>query len=306
MGESPVDRGDASSVIPTACGCIALYAWAMSGTIEDIATAAEHLRAGGVVAFPTETVYGLGADAFNEQAVARVYELKGRPARNPLIVHVSGPEMARRVVAGWPDEAEALARAFWPGPLSIILPKSNGVPDLVSAGGPTVAVRCPLHPMALALLFEFEGPLVGPSANLSGQVSPTSSEHVRDAFGDTDVIILEGGRCSAGIESTVLSLADLRTPRVLRPGLVGPEEIARVLGRSVGMIDPRSAAHDGPLASPGLLDRHYAPRTPARLFGASDWPTIIDDQQGAAVVLTHRLRDVEPPHRVIAMPPTPD
>jgi L-threonylcarbamoyladenylate synthase len=278
----------------------------MSGTIEDIAAAAEHLRAGGVVAFPTETVYGLGADAFNERAVARVYELKGRPTRNPLIVHVSGPEMARQVVAAWPEEAEALARAFWPGPLSIILPKSAGVPDLVSAGGPTVAVRCPLHPMALALLFEFEGPLVGPSANLSGQVSPTSSEHVREAFGNTDVMILDGGRCSAGIESTVLSLADLRTPRVLRPGLVGPEEIARVLGRSVEMGDPRSGPHDGPLASPGLLDRHYAPRTPARLFGAAEWPGVLENPHGVTVVITHRLRDVVPPHHLIAMPPTPD
>lgn len=276
----------------------------MSGTIEEINVAAEHLRKGGVVAFPTETVYGLGADAFNERAIARVYELKGRPARNPLIVHVSGPEMARRVVSAWPDEADALSREFWPGPLSVILPKSPSLPESVTAGGPGVAVRCPLHPTALALLFEFAGPLVGPSANLSGQVSPTTAAHVREAFGDTDVMILEGGHCTGGIESTVLSLIDVARPRILRPGLVGPEEIARVLGRSVAMASHPRQDNGSPLESPGLLGRHYAPRTPARLFGASDWPGVLGEEP--AVVITHRLREVPLPHQLITLPHTAD
>lgn len=273
----------------------------MSGTIGDITTAARILREGGVVAFPTETVYGLGADAFNERAVARVYELKGRPKRNPLIVHVSGPEMARRVVSTWTDDAEALAREFWPGPLSIILPKSPALPEIVTAGGPSVAVRCPFHPTALALLFEFESPLVGPSANLSGQVSPTTAQHVRQAFPEDDVFVLEGGACTGGIESTVLSLADPKHPVILRPGLVGPEEIARVLRRSVTLASPASQG-DGALPSPGLMDRHYAPRTPARVFDAADWPRVVEQAPGPAVVVTHRLRDVHPPHRLICMP----
>jgi L-threonylcarbamoyladenylate synthase len=291
---------------------MALYAWSMSGTIEDIALAAEHLRAGGLVAFPTETVYGLGADAFNEAAVARVYQVKGRPTRNPLIVHVSGPEMARRVVSSWPPEADILARAFWPGPLSIILPAARNVPPGVTGGGPTVAVRCPLHPSALALLFEFDGPLVGPSANLSGQVSPTSAEHVRESLGDADILILDGGQCSGGIESTVISLADPRHPRVLRAGLVGADDISAALARPVAMHEPanpgdeRGPSAHGPLASPGTMDRHYAPRTPAHLFDAMQWPGVLDVSTGPAAVITHRLREVPPPHMLIAMPSTPD
>ena len=149
---------------------------------EDIAAAVTRLRAGGVVAFPTETVYGLGADVLSEQAVARVFELKGRPSHNPLIVHVASAAMARTVVApgAWSSEADALARAFWPGPLSIVLPKAAAVPSNVTGGGPNVAVRCPDHPTTLALLEAFGGPLVGPSANPSGRVSPTTASHVRE------------------------------------------------------------------------------------------------------------------------------
>lgn len=269
--------------------------------IANIQEAAERLRSGGVVAFPTETVYGLGADAFNELAVARVFALKNRPGNNPLIVHVSGPEMARRVVAAWPEEAERLAREFWPGPLSFILPKRASLPLSVTAGGEYAAVRCPSHPTALALLFEFDGALVGPSANPSGAVSPTTAEHVRDGFGDADLTILDGGACTAGIESTVLSLIEVDAPRVLRPGVIGADEIAGVLGRRVSHQD-RSAARLGPLRSPGLLDRHYAPHAPAKLFRASEWPDVVHDHDGAVVVITHQLREVGPPHAILAMP----
>src|SRR5262245_53340115 len=228
---------------------------------EEIAAAVARLRAGGVVAFPTETVYGLGADALSERAVARVFELKGRPGNNPLIVHVASAAMARDVVApgAWGREAELLSTAFWPGPLSIVLPRSAAVPANVTAGGPNVAVRCPDHPTTLALLEAFGGPLVGPSANPSGRVSPTTAAHVREAFGD-EVMVLDGGACRAGIESTVVSLVG--TARVLRPGVIGAGEIGRVLARDVE--EARHAPQEEslasrPMESPGRLASHYAP-----------------------------------------------
>lgn len=263
-----------------------------------------------MVAFPTETVYGLGADALNEDAVARVFRLKGRPATNPLIVHVSGPEMARALVArgAWTDDADRLARALWPGPLTLVLPASAHVPRTVRAGGCTVAVRAPNHPMAMALLMLFGGPLVGPSANLSGRVSPTRASHVREAFDDDDVMTLDGGACAVGIESTVLSLADGR-PTILRPGVIGPEAIAEVLGREVrvrdgGAVEPGAGA----MPSPGLLPVHYAPHTPTTVVDAPDLDDLLEDANEDArhvVVLSHGLAcDVRPPHELIRMPAT--
>lgn len=238
-----------------------------------IRAAADRLRAGGVVAFPTETVYGLGADAFSAAAVARVFALKGRPAHNPLIVHVSGPEMAQSVIApgAWSQHAQRLARAFWPGPLTIVLPRAERVPEAVAAGGSTVAVRSPDHPTALALLYALGAPLVGPSANRSGDVSPTRAEHVRQAFPDeSEVLVLDGGACPVGIESTVVDISDERTgPRVLRPGAIDAAMLARVLECDVVGASSPAGAHasdgHGIVRSPGMLDRHYAPRTPAHL-----------------------------------------
>ena len=234
----------------------------------DLERAVLCLRAGGIVAFPTETVYGLGADALNEAAVASVFALKGRPSNNPLIVHVSGPEMARSVVAEWPDAANRLARAFWPGPLTLVLPRAACVPPAVTAGGDTVAVRSPDHPTAHALLMLFGRPLVGPSANRSGHVSPTTAAHVRQAFGERDVLVLDGGACGTGIESTVVSLVS-RPFRVLRRGVIGAAALADVLGEEV--LDEPGHAHtaDGatsPLPAPGQLPTHYAPHTRATLF----------------------------------------
>lgn len=235
---------------------------------EAIAEGVRSVLAGSLVAFPTETVYGLGADAFRADAVEAVFRLKGRPSANPLIVHVSGPEMARRVVAHWPAEAERLAGAFWPGPLTLVLPRSSGLPDAVTASGPTVGVRCPDHPVALALIEASGTPLVGPSANPSGRISPTTADHVAAGFAETGLLIIDGGACRAGIESTVLDLTT--TPaRVLRLGVIGAEAIARVMGRPVAVgTDPASTGHTGstaPVASPGLLGPHYQPRTPVRL-----------------------------------------
>jgi L-threonylcarbamoyladenylate synthase len=235
------------------------------------------LRAGDVVAFPTETVYGLGADARNPDAVSKVFALKGRPANNPLIVHVADIEMARTVVRAWTPQAMELAERHWPGPLTLVLERAEGIPDVVTGGGSTVAVRCPDHAVALELLRAFDGPLVAPSANLSGTISPTTAAHVRSIF--EDVLVLDGGPCRAGIESTVVSLLD-DPPLVLRLGALSLDQFG---------IHTNTAARtpSGPLPSPGMLDRHYAPRTPMSLFDGEAWPGVLAAYPGA-IVLTHR------------------
>lgn len=273
----------------------------MSSGPEEIAAAIARLRDGGIVAFPTETVYGLGADAFNPKAVARVFELKGRPANNPLIVHVSSAAMAREVVASWPRTAEALAEAFWPGPLSIVLPKSTRVPSIVTAGGANVAVRCPEHPLTLALIETLGTPLVGPSANPSGRTSPTCAEHVRASFTERDVLVLDGGVCRRGIESTVLQL--LPAPKILRPGVIGAGAIERIVGSSVSRFAADSSALSEPLASPGLLEQHYAPHTPAYLVGEHQVDEAISRVPGPVVVVTASAVQVRSPHLVEPMPP---
>ncbi len=230
----------------------------------EIELAAERLGEGGLVGFPTETVYGLGCDARNREAVARVYAIKGRPANNPLIVHVSDIEMARSCAGEWPASGDVLGGAFWPGPLTLVVARGSTIPAVVAGGGDTLAIRVPAHPVALALIERFGGPIVGPSANRSGMVSATTAEHVRAQWGD-EVLVLDGGACQRGIESTVVDISGDRVA-VLRRGVIGAEQIARVLGREVedagGDV---SGVSTGALASPGLLERHYAPRTPARL-----------------------------------------
>ncbi len=235
----------------------------------ELADAVDRLRSGGLVAFPTETVYGLGADAFSDAAVEAVFRLKGRPNRNPLIVHAADIAMARTAVSSWPDEAQALAERFWPGPLTLVVPKADIVPPRVTAGASTVAVRCPDHPLTAALLHAFGRPLVGPSANPSGRVSPTAADHVRLYFAPRQVLVLDGGACRAGIESTVVSLADPTFPVVLRPGVVSAAAIAATLGRPVAAIDTHGATH-GPLAGPGMLPSHYAPGTVARMVSSEE------------------------------------
>ncbi len=229
---------------------------------EGIARGVRRLREGKLVAFPTETVYGLGADALNENAVARVFALKGRPSNNPLIVHVSDDAMARRVVRDWNGPAATLAGAFWPGPLTLVLPKADEVPGNVTGSGDTVAVRCPEHPVALALIEAFGNPIVGPSANPSGYISPTTPEHVRSAFDTEDLIVLEGGNCRAGIESTVLDLST-GTPTILRLGVIGAHRISETLGVEVEIT--RSHGSPDEARSPGMIGAHYQPHTPARL-----------------------------------------
>jgi L-threonylcarbamoyladenylate synthase len=223
-----------------------------------IRCAVQHLRAGEVVALPTETVYGLAANALDARAVARIYEIKGRPAHNPIIVHVATVEMARRCVADWPAMADQLARAFWPGPLTLVLPRRDDIPAIVTAGGPTVGVRWPGHPFIQAVIRECGFPLAAPSANLANQLSPTSAEHVREQLGSKLRLIIDGGQAQVGIESTVLDLT-ARPPRVLRPGMIHRESLQAVVGGGLSS-EAGAPGAERALRSPGLLPRHYAPR----------------------------------------------
>ncbi|MCF8496447.1 MAG: threonylcarbamoyl-AMP synthase [Alphaproteobacteria bacterium] len=232
----------------------------VAATPEHIAEAAAILKRGGLVAFPTETVYGLGANALDGQAVARVYEAKGRPAFNPLIVHVpSARDAALHVHMN--EDAQILADKFWPGPLTLILPrrKKSSVSDLAAAGLDTLAVRVPLHPVAQALLKESGIPLVAPSANASGKLSPTTPAHVADSLDDRVDMILAAGACPVGLESTVLDLSVGR-PVILRPGAVTTEELSEALN-----VDVLAGEGSGIIKSPGQLLKHYAPETRLRL-----------------------------------------
>ncbi len=229
-----------------------------------VGDAAEILRFGGVVAFPTETVYGLGANAFNRRAVARVFEIKNRPHFDPLIVHVADRRQARCLVKDFPADAWKLAERFWPGPLTLVLPKIDSLPGLVTAGLPSVAIRVPNHAVALAMLWETGVPVAAPSANPFGMVSPTTAEHVRDQLGDQVDLILDGGPCPVGVESTIVSFCGPR-PTLLRAGGLPVEEIEAV----IGPLDVPAAEEKVPL-SPGRLPRHYAPRTPLILGSEND------------------------------------
>jgi L-threonylcarbamoyladenylate synthase len=227
----------------------------------NVARAAQALRGGGLVAFPTETVYGLGADAANPAAVARIFAAKGRPAEHPVIVHVADVAAAQHWAASMPAGARDLAEAFWPGPLTLILPRAGHVSDVVTGSQPSIGLRAPSHPVARALLASFGGAIAAPSANRFGHVSPTTAQHVADDLGAAVDLILDGGACEVGIESTIVAFT-ARTPMLLRLGAIDVGAIARVLG---SMPAARDAA--APRAS-GTLASHYAPRTPASLVTA--------------------------------------
>jgi L-threonylcarbamoyladenylate synthase len=242
---------------------------------EVIARAARLLRSGRLVAFPTETVYGLGANALDPSAVERIYAAKGRPDYNPLIVHVADTDAARNLVRAWPDHAEILANAFWPGPLTFVLPKRPIVPDAVTANLPAVAVRVPAHPVARALLVEAAIPIAAPSANRSMLLSPTTGAHVEKSLGDAVDLILDAGPSDVGIESTVIDLT-MPEPVLLRPGTISLHEIEKLIG-PVGTAE--RVAGSTPRASPGMLDRHYSPRARLMLAESRDVASVVDQQR---------------------------
>lgn len=232
----------------------------LPATSENVKKAAKIIREGNLVAFPTETVYGLGADALNAHAVARIFEAKNRPYFDPIIVHIAEFYQVRRLCSSVDRRAKKLMERFWPGPLTLVLPKSSIVPDIVTAGLPTVAARMPSHPIALDLIKEAGTPIAAPSANPFGYLSPTTAEHVGEQLGDKIDLILDGGRCPIGVESTVIFLAKGKA-LLLRPGGLALEDIENMIGK-VEMASPNPSS---PL-SPGQLPKHYSPRTPIRLL----------------------------------------
>lgn len=237
--------------------------------------AAALLRSGGLVAFPTETVYGLGAHALDAAAVQRLFDAKGRPSIDPLIVHVPSLDAAAPLVTGIPDVARRLAEKFWPGPLTLILPRSPVVPDAVTAGLPTVALRAPAHPVARALLDAAGVPVAAPSANLFSRPSPTTAGHVRDDLDGRIDLILDGGTTDVGVESTVLDLTTT-PPVILRPGAIGVKALRRLVPDV--QIHARTVADGTAAPSPGLLEKHYSPRTPMTLYeGDAAVATLVGD-----------------------------
>ena len=232
-----------------------------------IAEAARALRDGRLVAFPTETVYGLGAHGLDARAVERIYEAKGRPAYNPVILHVADAQAARGLAAHWPAAAEGLAARYWPGPLTLVLRRAAIVPDIATAGLDAVGIRVPAHPVALALLVAAQIPVAAPSANRSTELSPTSADHVARALGDRVDVLLDGGDTTLGIESTVLDLTGER-PVLLRPGLLTREELELL----IGPIDlpAHQPEGDAPRRAPGQLERHYAPRAELEVVPADE------------------------------------
>lgn len=229
--------------------------------------AAAVLRSGELAALPTETVYGLAANALDPGAVAKVFAVKGRPLNNPLIVHVASLEMARQCVAEWPAAAQKLSAAFWPGPLTLVLPKAACVPSIVTAGGATVGVRWPSHPVIQAVIRACGFPVAAPSANRFAELSPTTAAHVRKSLGESVPLIVDAGQTPVGIESTVLDLTE-RPPRLLRPGMIHAETLLAVIGEL--SCAPSGVPGQAPLRSPGQLPRHYAPKVKLVVWSWAD------------------------------------
>lgn len=268
---------------------------------EALAPAGRVLREGGLVAFPTETVYGLGANALDDDAVMRIFRAKGRPGYNPLIVHVASSDAARELALEWTETAGRLAEAFWPGPLTLVLPKRAIVPDRVTAGLASVALRVPGHAVARALLEVAGVPVAAPSANRSTEISPTTAAHVEKGLRDRIDVIVDGGPAGMGIESTVVDLTQ-GAPVLLRPGSVSAAEIEAVAGE---VRLPTGAVEAGaPRPSPGMMERHYAPRADLRLYPPARWEEACRDARRAAEAgmrVGSLTRDAEPPAGVLAV-----
>lgn len=265
-----------------------------TATPAELQRAAALLRAGELVAFPTETVYGLGADAANPAAVAKIFAAKGRPADHPLIVHLPSAAHLARWAREIPAAAERLAAVFWPGPLTLILKRQPAVPDAVTGGQDTVGLRVPNHPLALGLLQAFDGGIAAPSANRFGRISPTTAAHVREELGERVPLVLDGGPCAVGIESTILDLSR-GVPVLLRPGAIGAADVARVLGRPPEI---RAAQDEAPRVS-GSLAAHYAPRTPLQRVSEAQLVQCVKqaiDAGERVAVLALSAAPMNPPH----------
>ena len=261
-------------------------------TDDVLALAADALRAGELIAFPTETVYGLGANALDPAAVAKIFAAKGRPATNPLIVHVADESQVGGVTAAWPDEAKKLATKFWPGPLTIVVPKGRNVPDAVTAGGLTVAVRCPALASARAIIAAAGVPVAAPSANRSGELSPTTADHVLKSLAGKVHLVFDGGPCVGGLESTVVALTSFQ-PRLLRPGPITVAQLEAVLG-PIDATPPKLTA-DAPMPGPGMLPKHYAPRTPLECAESeTEWLFLIDLYETAGLKVGRARFDADP------------
>ncbi|MBX3332213.1 MAG: threonylcarbamoyl-AMP synthase [Nitrospira sp.] len=254
---------------------------------ESIQLAGRIIKTGGLVAFPTETVYGLGCDAMNAEAAAKVFESKQRPQFDPLIVHIADPKQLNAVIASLPVLGQRLMDAFWPGPLTLVLPKQQAIPDLVTAGLSTVAVRMPNHPVAQAFIREAGTPIAGPSANPFGYVSPTTAQHVADGLGGKVDLILDGGPCSVGVESTIVSLAGPQ-PKLLRPGSITIEQLSAV----IGSIRRSSSVNEQPIA-PGQLSRHYATQTQLTILAFVGARPILKDDERAGLLILSQSRDTD-------------
>ncbi len=299
---------------------------------DDVERAVRALSSGGLIGLPTETVYGLGADASNELAVRRIFAVKGRPQNHPLIVHVASADAARAWAASWPPEAVVLAQAFWPGPLTLIVPRSPLASDAVTGGQASVGLRVPDHPLALEVLRAFGGGVAAPSANRYGKVSPTTARHVLDELGDDVDVVLDGGQSRVGVESTIVDLTT-EAPRVLRPGGVPREALERVLGRRIDLAtdatDVRApgmvASHYAPRAGVWVIERHALEAEVARRAAAGARVAVVitagtvaptgvgvyevsDDDEGYARSLYAVLRDVDQGgfDVVLAVPPSPE
>ncbi len=276
--------------------------WIEVPTEDNVTRAVAWLRAGELIGLPTETVYGLAADASNVDAVRKIFAAKGRPVDHPLIVHVASADAAKAWALRWPESAEKLAAAFWPGPMTLIVKRASHVLDAVTGGQDTIGLRVPSHPVAQAALREFGGGLAAPSANQFGQVSATTAEHVAVEFPDLALFILDGGACDVGVESTIVDVSGDRA-RILRPGRVRANEIEQVLGVAVGNVT--DAASDAPRVS-GSMASHYAPRTPTIMLEERRLRTQLrafrqaQDRGPSRCVITHSF-DVEPSAKLRAI-----
>lgn len=265
----------------------------MSKFSTNVGLAAQIIQEGGIVAFPTETVYGLGANALDEDAVSKIFDIKKRPANNPLIVHISQESDLDKVTRSIPIKAKILINHFWPGPLTLILPKKNNVPSITSANLDTIAVRIPNHPIALKLINKSGVPIAAPSANSSGKPSPTTAEHVQNDLADKVDLILDGGECDVGLESTVLDLT-VEPPVIWRPGAVTKEQIEKLIGN----VEVKETIQNNIPKSPGLLHKHYSPNSPLFIFEPEEIITeakkYLKENKKVAILTTKENIDIYP------------